>query len=96
MGASPARLPQPLLSLALEYSPNLQAFHAMAGGSGQEAAPVAAAMGLAAGLTGRQPALPPEPGRATTIACTGYLPKATSTCSWSVDPRNLGLAIGSN
>jgi gamma-glutamyltranspeptidase/glutathione hydrolase len=96
MGASPARQPQPLLSLALEYSPNLQAFRAMAGGSGQEAAPVAAAMGLAAGLTRSQPALPPEPGRATTIACPGYLPKATGTCSWSVDPRNLGLAIGSN
>ena len=96
MGASPARLAPPLLALALEYNPNLQAFHAMAGGSGQEAAPVAAAMGLAAGLTGKQPALPPEPGRASSIACTSYLPKASGTCSWSVDPRNLGLAIGSN
>lgn len=96
MGASPAKAPQPLLALALQYSPNRLAFRAMSGGSGQEAAPVAAAMGLAAGLTNSQPALPPEPGRATTIACPGYLPKASTTCAWTTDPRNLGLAIGSN
>ncbi len=96
MGVSPARAPQPLLALALQYNPNRQAFRAMAGGTGQEAAPVAAAMGLAAGLTNSQPALPPEPGRATTIACPGYLPKASTTCAWTTDPRNLGLAIGSN
>jgi gamma-glutamyltranspeptidase/glutathione hydrolase len=96
MGASPARAPQPLLALALEYNPNRPAFRAMSGGSGQEAAPIAAALGLAAGLTSNQPALPPEPGRATTIACPGYLPKASNTCAWTTDPRNLGLAIGSN
>lgn len=96
MGASPSKAPQPLLALALQYSPNRLAFRAMSGGSGQEAAPVAAAMGLAAGLANSQPALPPEPGRATTIACPGYLPKASNTCAWTTDPRNLGLAIGSN
>ncbi len=96
MGVSPGRAPQPLLALALEYNPNRPAFRAMAGGSGQAAAPIAAALGLAAGLTGQLPALPPEPGRATTIACPGYLPKASGSCAWTTDPRNLGLAIGSN
>lgn len=96
LAASPAKTPQPLLSLAMMYAPTGQAFRAMAGGSGQEGAPLAAALGLAAGLTGKLPAIPPEPGRANVIACPSYLPPNSASCRWAADPRSLGLAAGSN
>lgn len=38
----------------------------------------------------------PGSGRADVIGCAGYLPGDATSCSWSVDPRNAGLAIGSN
>jgi gamma-glutamyltranspeptidase/glutathione hydrolase len=38
----------------------------------------------------------PEPGRADVIGCAGYLPGEAKSCSWSVDPRRAGLAVGSN
>jgi len=38
----------------------------------------------------------PEPGRADVIGCAGYLPGNEKSCSWSADPRNAGLAVGSN
>jgi gamma-glutamyltranspeptidase/glutathione hydrolase len=38
----------------------------------------------------------PEPGRADVIGCAGYLPGDKGSCSWSIDPRNAGLAVGSN
>jgi gamma-glutamyltranspeptidase/glutathione hydrolase len=96
LGASPAKKPQPLLAIALAWNPNLLAFHGMAGGSGQQAAPLAAAMGLAAGLSGQPQTAPPEPGRANVIACPRYLPGSSASCAWSVDPRSAGLAIGNN
>jgi gamma-glutamyltranspeptidase/glutathione hydrolase len=37
----------------------------------------------------------PEPGRADVIGCSGYLPGSEESCSWSADPRNAGLAVGS-
>lgn len=96
LGVSPARAPQPLLSAALQWNPNLHAFRGLAGGSGQTGAPVAAAYGLLSGVSGRQPANPPDPGRANVIACPRYLPKDNGTCAWSTDPRGFGLAAGSN
>jgi len=102
LAASPAAVPAPLLSLAMATNPNLRAFRAEVGGSGQEGAPVAAASALVQALTDRsRPAMPmsqpvPEPGRANAIACTGYLPDATNSCGWAVDSRSAGLAIGSN
>jgi gamma-glutamyltranspeptidase/glutathione hydrolase len=38
----------------------------------------------------------PEPGRADVIGCSGFLPGDNGSCSWSADPRNAGLAVGSN
>ncbi len=96
LGVSPARAPQPLLAISMLTSSVYQGFRAMSGGSGQEAAPIAAAMGLVAGATNRQPTLPPEPGRANTIGCPALLPANPNSCAWSVDPRSLGLAAGSN
>ncbi len=96
LAASPSRKPQPLLSVALAWSPDQHAFHGLAGGSGQQGAPLAAAVGLFAGYTGQMPARPPEPGRANVIACPGYLPGNSGSCAWSTDPRGSGLAVGSN
>ena len=96
MGVSPARAPRPLLALAMLTNPAKQAFRAMAGGSGQETAPLAAAIGLLAGVAGRLPATPPEPGRANAIACSLYLPPNSGSCQWATDPRGFGLAVGSN
>lgn len=96
MGVSPARTPQPLLSAALLYAPVGQAFHGMAGGSGQEGAPVAAALGLIGGMRGKLPVSPPEPGRANVMICPQYLPGNSASCAWSADPRGFGLAVGSN
>lgn len=96
LAASPARKPQPLLSVALAWNPERRAFRGLAGGSGQLGAPLAAAVGLYDGFTGKLPATPPEPGRANVIACRGYLPGSSGSCAWSTDPRGAGLAIGSN
>jgi gamma-glutamyltranspeptidase/glutathione hydrolase len=96
LGVSPAKAPPPLLAVTMLYNPGAGQFHGMAGGSGQEAAPIAAAVGLVAGLLGRLPATPPEPGRANVIACPEFLPKRPQSCIWAADPRGLGLAIGGN
>ena len=95
MAASPAKKPQPLLSVVMLTNGNAHAFHGMSGGSGQEGAPVAAVGGVLDGLSGRMPATPPEPGRANVLVCTGYLPKNNKTCAFSTDPRGFGLATGS-
>ncbi len=96
MAVSPARAPQPLLSVAMLYSPAGFAFHGMAGGSGQDGAPLAAAVGLVNGMRGKMPVAPPEPGRANVIVCPGYLPGNAASCAMSTDPRGFGLAAGSN
>lgn len=46
LAASPASAPEPLLSVAIGYNSNLEAFHGAATGTGQEGAPVAAADGV--------------------------------------------------
>ncbi len=96
LGASPAKTPQPLLAVAMLYNPGAGQFHGMAGGSGQEAAPIAAGLSLAAGMLGKLPVTSPEPGRGNVIACPAYLPKNAQSCVWATDPRGAGLAVGSN
>jgi gamma-glutamyltranspeptidase/glutathione hydrolase len=92
LGVSPARTPAPLLSMAMQVNRSNKAFHAMAAGSGQEAAPISAALGLFAGANGQLPAQTPEPGRVTAVACTEYLPGSDKSCRWSTDPRGFGFA----
>lgn len=98
LAASPAWVPPALLSAAIAYNPNLLAFRAAVGGSGQAGAPMAAAFAMAQALAG-DTAMPnpvPEPGRANAIACARYLPDNDASCSWATDPRGAGLAAGSN
>jgi gamma-glutamyltranspeptidase/glutathione hydrolase len=101
LAASPAALPPPLLSAAIAYSAESNpAFRAAVGGSGQSAAPVAAALALMQALadTGTPahplPTLAPEPGRANVIQCDGHLPGDAASCGWATDPRGAGLAVG--
>ena len=98
LAASPRAQPAALLSAGMVVNPNLTAFRAAASGSGQEAAPMAAAWALAQTLaTGTVDGAPaPEPGRANLIACSRYLPGSTASCAWAVDPRSNGIAAGSN
>lgn len=98
LAASPAWSPPALLSAAIAYNPNLTAFRAAVGGSGQAGAPLATAFALAQTLAGTA-AMPnpvPEPGRANVIGCARYLPGADASCTWATDPRGAGLAAGSN
>ena len=92
LAASPARTPAPLLAMAMQVNRVNKAFHAMAAGSGQEAAPIAAALGLMAGLAGQLPVQTPEPGRVTAVACPDYLPGSDRSCRWSTDARGFGFA----
>ena len=98
LAASPAAVPQPLLSAAVEWNPNLRAFRAAVGGSGQDGAPLATASALLDAVRGgtAMPAPVAEPGRANVILCPRYLPGAEARCTWAVDPRSAGLAQGSS
>ncbi len=101
LAASPAVNPLPWLATGIVYNANIHRFRAAAGGSGQEAAPLAVAMALAEALadTGQTPhplpVPPPDPGRANVIQCDRYLPGADGSCGWATDPRGAGLALGS-
>jgi gamma-glutamyltranspeptidase/glutathione hydrolase len=98
LAASPASVPPPLLSAAIAWNADRRAFRAEVGGSGQAGAPLAVAAGMVNALHGdtAMPAPVPEPGRADVIACAHYLPGHEDSCSWAGDPRNAGLAVGSN
>jgi gamma-glutamyltranspeptidase/glutathione hydrolase len=100
LAASPNTVPMPLLSAAIAFNPNLPAFRALAGGSGQQAAALAAASAIGAAVRDvasperPQPGSVPDPGRANVIACSRYLPGGSESCGWAVDPRGQGLALG--
>jgi gamma-glutamyltranspeptidase / glutathione hydrolase len=96
LAASPATAPLPLLSAALAWNNNVHAFHAAVAASGQEAAPLAAAVALNAALTARTAEPPPGPGRANEAVCPGYLPGEEASCRFATDPRNAGLVAASN
>jgi gamma-glutamyltranspeptidase/glutathione hydrolase len=96
LGASPASVPTPLLAAALAWNRPTHSFRAAAGGSGQEGAPLAAALAMMNTLRSSQAmgGVVPEPGRANVIACSRYLPDQSGTCAWATDPRGFGLASG--
>ncbi len=98
LAASPRAATPPLLSAALAWNTNLHAFRATVTGSGQEGAALAVAVGLTNALRSNavMPAPVPEPGRANAIACARYLPGEEASCDAAVDPRSIGLAVGSN
>jgi gamma-glutamyltranspeptidase/glutathione hydrolase len=96
--ASPTAVPRPLLAATIVWNDREKAFRAAAGGSGQAGAPLAVAAALINTLRTRTPmSVPvPDPGRANVIACGKYLPGESSSCGWANDPRESGLAVGSN
>jgi gamma-glutamyltranspeptidase/glutathione hydrolase len=96
LAASPSAMPLPLLAAGMVTNRNIDAFRAMAAGTGQEGAPVAAALTLEETLRTRQvmPVQPPDPGRANIITCGSYLPGPEGRCLWATDPRGAGLAVG--
>jgi gamma-glutamyltranspeptidase/glutathione hydrolase len=97
-----AAQPPALLAVALAYNVNIHRFRAATAASGQEAAPVAAALAMVEALGDRGdlaqplPVPPPEPGRANVVQCDRYLPGAPGSCGWATDPRGAGLALGSS
>jgi gamma-glutamyltranspeptidase / glutathione hydrolase len=96
LAASPAAVTPPLYAAAIAWNENTHSFHAAVGGSGQEGAPVAVAVGMVNALrTDRPMAVPvPDPGRANVIECSRYLPGENGSCAWATDPRDAGLAAG--
>jgi len=98
LAASPQAATPPLLAAAIAWNANVRGFRAAVTGSGQEGASLAVAVGLNNTLRSNaaMPAPVPEPGRANVIACSRYLPDSDGSCSSAADPRNTGLAAGSN
>jgi gamma-glutamyltranspeptidase/glutathione hydrolase len=102
LAASPAAVPPPLLAAALVYNEHQHSFRAAVGASGQEAAPLAAALALVHALADPGPIAkplpvpPPEPGRANVIECPEHMSREPGACGWATDPRGGGLAVGSS
>jgi len=96
LGASPARVPSPLLAASIAWNPTAGSFRAAVAGSGQNDAAAAVAEGTARALRG-QPASPvTETGRVNAISCTRGLPGDQAGCAASTDPRGSGLATRSD
>ncbi len=91
LAASPASLPPPLLSVGLAWSPRENAFRAAVGGSGQAGAAIAVATELMTVLSTGKPTQVPDPGRANTMSCSGYLPGNERSCGFATDQRESGL-----
>lgn len=97
LAASPSATGLPLLSAALAWNANVRGFRAAVAGTGQEGAALATAYAMTNALRAGNPASPvPEPGRASVISCTRYLPGSEGACAWATDPRGAGLAAASN
>jgi gamma-glutamyltranspeptidase/glutathione hydrolase len=96
LAASPAVKPPPLLSSAIAWNENIHAFRAAVAGSGQNAAGLAVASGLAQALAGGGLGPVPEPGRVNIASCAHYLPGSPGSCQFAADPRGSGLASGGN
>jgi gamma-glutamyltranspeptidase / glutathione hydrolase len=96
LAAAPRPDAAPLLAAAIAWNPNLRGFRAAVTGTGQDGAALAAAVAMNNALHSRaaMPAAVPEPGRANAIACSRYLPDNDGSCTWAVDPRSPGLALG--
>ncbi len=94
LAAAPSGAIQPpLLSTAIATNERANRFRAAVAGTGQAGAAAAAATAMRAALA-NQPVQVADPGRADTISCARYLPGSESRCTWMVDPRLSGLAIG--
>ncbi|GAB6967824.1 gamma-glutamyltransferase [Komagataeibacter kakiaceti JCM 25156] len=94
LGASPARVPQPLLTAAVASQG--RAFRAAAAGSGQNDAAAAVGIAMRQIMAGQTPDAHPvtAQGRVNAISCPQGLPGDASTCVAATDPRGAGLALG--
>ena len=90
----------PLLSAGIAWNPTLAAFHMVAAGSGQHAAPLAVAGPLARVVEG---GLVPQgavetgrvaPARGQYGVCANYLPGDQGRCVAITDPQGHGVALG--
>jgi gamma-glutamyltranspeptidase / glutathione hydrolase len=95
LAASPAAKPGPLLAASLAWGESRRALRAVVGGSGQNAAGLAAAFAMKQALAGGA-APAPEPGRANVINCPGYVPGEPQACRFTADARMAGLAATGN
>jgi gamma-glutamyltranspeptidase / glutathione hydrolase len=95
LAASPTAKPVPLLAASLAWNENRRAFRAAVGGSGQNAAGLAAGFAMSEALSGGT-APAPDPGRANVISCSSYVPGDSSACRFNADPRVAGLAVSGN
>lgn len=102
LGAAPGQgaVSPALLSVAIAQNANLRSFRASVVGTGQAAAPEAAARTLAGLLRNQAPLNAIEAGasgagRAHAISCPRYLPGAAALCAAAADPRGAGVALGS-
>lgn len=94
LGASPARLPQPLYAAAIASQG--RAFRAVVAGSGQNDAAAATGIAMRQLLAGQTPDAHPvtAQGRVNAISCPRGLPGDGATCTAVTDPRGAGLAMG--
>lgn len=98
LGASPSRLPAPLLAAAIAWTRSEHQFRAAVAGSGQNQAAAAVARGLRDALDNSTPLIRPAAGigRINVISCPQGLPGDSASCVGEADPHGAGLAIGSN
>ena len=97
LGASPARVPAPLLAAAIAWNRSGHDFRTAVAGSGQNQAAAAVAGALHDALHASNTRIRPltETGRVNVISCPHGLPGDASSCTGMTDPRGAGLAIGS-
>ena len=96
LGASPSNKPSPLISVAIAWSPRLNAFRAITATTGQAAAPSATATVIKAALAGISTPTIPDPGRYNLAVCDQYLPGNNKSCHFTADPNGAGLAAVSD
>ncbi|WP_408904569.1 gamma-glutamyltransferase [Nguyenibacter sp. L1] len=96
IGASPQRLPRPLLTAAIASQG--ATLRAVVTGSGQNDAADAVAAEMRQVLAGAKPGARPVTanGRINAIACPGGVPGGEGSCAGGTDARSAGLAVGSD
>ncbi|MBB2169516.1 gamma-glutamyltranspeptidase [Gluconacetobacter aggeris] len=96
MGASPRRLPPPLLTAAIASEGSR--FRAAVTGSGQNDAADAVAAEMKQVLAGEKPGARPVTvdGRINAISCPAGLPGGEGSCAGGTDARSAGLSVGSD
>jgi gamma-glutamyltranspeptidase/glutathione hydrolase len=97
LAAAPTQAQAPLLSASLIWNKPTNSFRAAIGATGQEGAPLAAALTAEYALRRSGQAfgtVVPDPGRANAVNCPDRVPGNFKSCVWITDPRGEGLAIG--